>query len=401
MPVGAVTIPQEIMISIQSDGITRLDYQFQAEVTSLATNMSLINEIYQDLFIINEVGLPLEYEEFSDYITVFSLGSNLINVTYITSELTSKISIIWSLNITIPISSKIVLPKDATIINLNTLPLEIKTDEGKTMLIMPSGNVYIQYILDILDSESLAEEALQNAEDTIQTAKNNGVIVSEAESLLTEARVLFQQEYFLEAEEKAAQTINLVTDIVEKRALAEAKISASEIAVKVAQESGKTLGLDDAEGFLLEAKYLFDAGDYDQAFFYADQAFEAALNAEKRVNNTMLILAGFLVILVTGAFLYMRRRVSGETVHVDVVIDLESLFEEHPELRLDDREVLKYLAENDGEAFAYDIRERFDIPRTSAWRMIQRLRRYEVVDERKIGGQSLVRIKEKYRRKGK
>jgi uncharacterized membrane protein len=399
--VGAVTIPQEIMISIQSDGITRLDYQFQAEVTSLATNMSLINEIYQDLFIINEVGLPLEYEEFSDYITVFSLGSNLINVTYITSELTSKISIIWSLNITIPISSKIVLPKDATIINLNTLPLEIKTDEGKTMLIMPSGNVYIQYILDILDSESLAEEALQNAEDTIQTAKNNGVIVSEAESLLTEARVLFQQEYFLEAEEKAAQTINLVTDIVEKRALAEAKISASEIAVKVAQESGKTLGLDDAEGFLLEAKYLFDAGDYDQAFFYADQAFEAALNAEKRVNNTMLILAGFLVILVTGAFLYMRRRVSGETVHVDVVIDLESLFEEHPELRLDDREVLKYLAENDGEAFAYDIRERFDIPRTSAWRMIQRLRRYEVVDERKIGGQSLVRIKEKYRRKGK
>jgi uncharacterized membrane protein len=401
MPVGAVTIPQEIMISIHSDGITRLDYQFQAEVTSLVTNMSLINEIYQDLFIINEVGLPLEYEEFSDYITVFSLGSNLINVTYITSELTSKISIIWSINITIPISSKIVLPKDATIINLNTLPLEIKTDEGKTMLIMPSGNVYIQYILDILDSESLAEEALQNAEDTIQTAKNNGVIVSEAESLLTEARVLFQQEYFLEAEEKAAQTIDLVTEIVEKRALAEAKISASEIAVKVAQESGKTLGLDDAEGFLLEAKYLFDAGDYDQAFFYADQAFEAALNAEKRVNNTMLILAGFLVILVTGAFLYMRRRVSGETVHVDVVIDLESLFEEHPELRLDDREVLKYLAENDGEAFAYDIRERFDIPRTSAWRMIQRLRRYEVVDERKIGGQSLVRIKEKYRRKGK
>ena len=85
MPVGAVTIPQEIILSIQSDGITRLDYQFQAEVTSLETNISLINEIYQDLFIINEGGLPLEFEEVSDYITVFSLGSNLINVSYITS----------------------------------------------------------------------------------------------------------------------------------------------------------------------------------------------------------------------------------------------------------------------------------------------------------------------------
>ena len=66
---------------------------------------------------------------------------------------------------------------------------------------------------------------------------------------------------------------------------------------------------------------------------------------------------------------------------------------------MDDREVLKYLAENDGEAFAFDIRDRFDIPRTSAWRMIQRLQRYEVVDERKIGGQSLISIKEQYRRR--
>ena len=93
-----------------------------------------------------------------------------------------------------------------------------------------------------------------------------------------------------------------------------------------------------------------------------------------------------------------RRRSTPERVPVEVEIDLERLFKEHPELRMDDREVLKYLAENDGEAFAFDIRDRFDIPRTSAWRMIQRLQRYEVVDERKIGGQSLINIKEKYRR---
>ncbi|TRO52643.1 hypothetical protein E2P71_07395 [Candidatus Bathyarchaeota archaeon] len=96
--------------------------------------------------------------------------------------------------------------------------------------------------------------------------------------------------------------------------------------------------------------------------------------------------------------MYQRRPVE-EYTPVEAEIDLERLYKEHPELRMDDREVLKYLAENDGEAFAYDIRERFDIPRTSAWRMIQRLQRFEVVDERKIGGQSLIRIKEEYRRK--
>jgi uncharacterized membrane protein len=398
IPVRAVTIPQEIMVSIQSDGVTRLDYQYQADITSLETNITLISKTFQDLLIINEDGLPLEYEDFSDHLSVFSFGSKFINVSYITAELTSKTNVIWSLNISTPISTKIVLPKDATIINLTTLPLEIKTDNGKNILIMPAGQVGVQYLLNILDSESITEEALQNAEETIQSAKNDGVVVNIAETLLSEARVLFQQENFLEAEEKATQIVELVAEIVEKRALAEVKISATEIAVKVAQESGKTLNLDEAEGFLLQAKTLFDAGDYDQALFYAENALELALNAEKSVNYTLILVAGFLVILVVGAFLYMRKRETSEMDHVDVVIDLEKLFQEHPELRMDDREVLKYLSENDGEAFAYDIRERFDIPRTSAWRMIQRLQRYEVVDERKIGGQSLVQIKEKYRR---
>jgi uncharacterized membrane protein len=399
--VKATTNPHEIMVSIQSDGVTSLDYQFQAEITSLETNITLIGKSYQDLFIINEDGLPLDFEEFSEYITVFSLGSNLINVSYVTAELTSKTNVIWSLNITIPISSKIVLPNDSTIINLNVFPLEIKTDNEKTILIMPAGNVVVEYILDILDSKSIAEEAIHNAEEKVQSAKNKGVIVTEAEILLGEARDLFNQEKYLEAEEKATQTNNLVDEIVEKKALADAKISATEIAVNVAQESGKTIGLDEAQGLLLEAKNLYSKGNYDQALIYAEQALETALNAEKSPNYTIYIVAGVLITLAVGVFLFLRGRETSKQEPLDVIIDLESLFEEHPELRLDDREVLKYLAENDGEAFAYDIRERFDIPRTSAWRMIQRLQRYEIVDERKIGGQSLIQIKEKYRRKGK
>jgi uncharacterized membrane protein len=112
----------------------------------------------------------------------------------------------------------------------------------------------------------------------------------------------------------------------------------------------------------------------------------------------LYIAAGLIILVAAGGYFIYSRKPSQEYAPVEVEIDLETLFEEHPELRMDDREILKYLAENDGEAFAFDIRERFDIPRTSAWRMIQRLQRYEVVDERKIGGQSLISIKEKYKR---
>ena len=54
------------------------------------------------------------------------------------------------------------------------------------------------------------------------------------------------------------------------------------------------------------------------------------------------------------------------------------------------------MADNGGESFAAEIRERFKVPRTSLWRMIRRLEREEVAEVQNIGGQSLVRISSRY-----
>ena len=52
-PTLAETSPQELSITVQGDGVTRLDYLFQAEITSLQTNITLLGENYEDLFIVN------------------------------------------------------------------------------------------------------------------------------------------------------------------------------------------------------------------------------------------------------------------------------------------------------------------------------------------------------------
>ncbi len=397
-PVYAAINPQEISISLQSDGVTRLDYLFEAEVTSLQTNVTLLGENIQDLFILNEDGLPLEYEEADEVITIYSLGSSLVNLSYLTSDLTGKNGVIWSLSVEVPVSTEILLPIGATIINLNTIPLSIDTVDERTDLIMPAGQVEIQYTIDIIDSETLAQAAIDIAQAKIKEAENNGIIVTDAQNKLDEAKAFYQQESFLDAEDSASSASNMVEEIVEKKNLAEAKITATEAAIEIAEESSRTIGLDEAESLLSDAEAAYQQGDYDQALIYAEQALELVLNTEKPRDNTVFYAAGLVLVLGIGAYLITRRKTTIEHVPVQVEIDLERLFNEHPELRMDDREVLKYLAENDGEAFAFDIRDRFDIPRTSAWRMIQRLQRYEVVDERKIGGQSLIRIKEEYRR---
>ena len=77
-------------------------------------------------------------------------------------------------------------------------------------------------------------------------------------------------------------------------------------------------------------------------------------------------------------------------------VNLDLIFWHHQDLRLEDKEVLRFLAESNGEAFASEIRDRFEIPRSSAWRLIRRLVNNEIVEERKIGNQSLVRVRDKY-----
>jgi uncharacterized membrane protein len=401
-PASAQTTPTDLTINLYSDGVTRLDYLFPAEITSLQTNISLIGQSYQSLIILNEEGLPLEYVQNSYGLTVYSLGSSLVNLTYLTSELTGKNGVIWSLNITIPISSRIILPNGATIINLNIIPLEIDSINGQTSVIMPSGLVLIEYTVNIIGSDIIAEAAITEAESAIQAAESNNIVVTSAKNLLNEAKAFFQEDLFLEAEEKASQIIPLIEVITENKNLAEATIIAAESAIEASIETGRTNGIAEAESMLNDARLKYQAGQYEEASYISEQALQAAINSEKEQNNILsyvVILSAALILV--GIFFQSRRKSSDREPKParEIEFNLELLFKEHPELRLDDREVLKFLSENDGEAFAYDIRERFDIPRTSAWRMIQRLQRYEVVDEKKIGGQSLISIKEKYRRK--
>jgi uncharacterized membrane protein len=64
---------------------------------------------------------------------------------------------------------------------------------------------------------------------------------------------------------------------------------------------------------------------------------------------------------------------------------------------MDDKEVIRFLAQNRGETFAAEVRDRFDIPRTSLWRMIRRLEGEGIIEVATIGGQSLIRLDSSYR----
>ena len=71
----------------------------------------------------------------------------------------------------------------------------------------------------------------------------------------------------------------------------------------------------------------------------------------------------------------------------------ESIFERIPDLREDDKEIVRYLFQNGGEASESSIRKKFLQPRTTMWRTIKRLERVGAVSVVKKDSLNVVRLK--------
>ena len=46
--------------------------------------------------------------------------------------------------------------------------------------------------------------------------------------------------------------------------------------------------------------------------------------------------------------------------------------------------------------FENEIRDRFDLPKTTVWRLVKRLKREDLVDIEKVDRQNLIRIREQF-----
>jgi len=92
-----------------------------------------------------------------------------------------------------------------------------------------------------------------------------------------------------------------------------------------------------------------------------------------------------------------KQKISSGALEVKGKVNLDSINRRFPNLRDEDKQLIKLLAESGGEAYADVIREKLDMPKTSAWRMIRRLISLGIVGERKVATRSLVFIEVNYR----
>jgi hypothetical protein len=96
----------------------------------------------------------------------------------------------------------------------------------------------------------------------------------------------------------------------------------------------------------------------------------------------------------TNSIPTMPRTISDSQIDSSVLSHIVgNILVERPHLRPEDQEVLKFLAEKEGAAFESEIRTKFQIPKTTIWRLVKRLEREELVEIRKAGGQNLIKLR--------
>jgi uncharacterized membrane protein len=74
-------------------------------------------------------------------------------------------------------------------------------------------------------------------------------------------------------------------------------------------------------------------------------------------------------------------------------IDTETIFSFRPEMREDDKEIVKFISNNGGQALESELRKKFLQPRTTMWRAVKRLERLGVIEIDKKDLQNLVKLK--------
>ncbi|MCW3990226.1 MAG: hypothetical protein NWE88_09150 [Candidatus Bathyarchaeota archaeon] len=405
LPVGAEepSSPEALSLKLYFDGVVDVDYSVAVDPSLPLVNVSLFGWTFGSLIVRDGEGLLLEYSVHLGHLVVYTLGSDMVEIDYSTSDLTDKQGALWSLSLLTPMSVNVQLPRDATVISLSPSPLRIRTVDDRTSLTMPMGEVTVSYLQGVVGTKDHALVVQKEAEDAVEDFRDEGFEVEEADTLLQEAEEAIHEGRYVLAEEYSGDVKAWIdeTRIASRDAMA--ALEAAAASISTAEYDGRTSSLDQARETLQAAHNLYDEGGFLEARSRAEQASIIA-----QLSTTAPWYTGIPVVPLLGsvatapliaAYLLRRRKSAPIAVTVEPSapnIDINMILDEHPYLRMDDKEALTLVAENGGGIFASELRSHLGLPKSSCWRMIRRLEGEGVFETKKVGRETFVRISSRY-----
>jgi tetratricopeptide (TPR) repeat protein len=244
-------------------------------------------------------------------------------------------------------------------------------------------------LLGTTGTQEQALVLLKLAEDKIMEIKENGLLIPEAEKKLSEAQQVYNEAQYSLSEQlsKDAREIAVSTEDLAIQAMEVIDLVETEIAL-ITDDFGN------AQTLLDLAETAYAEGDYLTAIDYANEAYDITQEARGGFPFTYILII-IMILAVGGGYILVSRKNNDEKVEkpdsVQPIVDLVEEFKKRPHLRTDDKAILRYIQESGG-AFITEVRERFDIPKSSAWRMVKRLEEEGLLSSTTVGRETYLQI---------
>lgn len=433
--------PDSLFIVLYSDGTALVEYdvliddRLADEITVQVFGDTRTYPVVTDL---EDIPITFRTGSQRNELVVVPAGADYIRMVYYTQDLVGKQGARWTFNIDSPVGFSVKMPEES--VALEHTPVPTYTQLGsQTLLTFPAGNTTLTYTVGFLDDETAANNAITLADRQIDDAimNNPGMILPAAQELLARAIAAKDAGQFIDAQDLAAQAIDSVDAAVED--FADAIAARNDARAKITEAQAQNRDTSGANALFEQSTQQFEAGDYGNAADSAEDAVRAIGGAQQNVwpYGIGAVVAGG----AAGAFYVIRKRqgprrqailadpdpdTASEPVHwpqpappesrppnmlppetaaklagiPESQLDRELLsgivhriIEERPHLRQEDRDVLVYLAQSEGAAFESEVRTKFQLPKTTVWRLVKRLEREELVEIRKAGGQNLIKLR--------
>jgi len=143
------------------------------------------------------------------------------------------------------------------------------------------------------------------------------------------------------------------------------------------------------------------SGKTEIDYFYSTNLSDSITNTESESNNILyVIIGGVIIFIIIGFGIMIHNKQKNlkliqniQTIQKNNVTDIEMIFKLKPDLREDDKELVKFIFNSGGEVLESELRKKFLQPRTTMWRAVKRLEREGVIDIEKKDLQNLVKIR--------
>jgi len=343
-------------LQIYRDGLVRVTQNLIVNDTVPAVTLPLLNSSVNNFIVLDENQTVLDYDIDGINLTVFTLGTTSVSLQYDTNSLTRKDFDVWTLIVDAPYNLTVQLPEESTVVYLSEMPTSIDTEGNKIALSLFPSQWEISYVFPLvppadfqisdLNVTPLEVEAGEEVTVSVRITNVGGQIGSYTLPLV----------------------INQTTEDTRTVTLEEGASTTTEF--KIIKQTPGTYNIEIAD--------------------LIDEFTVRAASSNGETSSNMFPIEYLAVALVAvaaifvAAFFIVRKR--GPNV--------EKIFKMHPQLNKEEKDVIQFLAENEGKVFESQIRERFpDIPRTSLWRLVKRLEKLEILGVKKIGLENQVELK--------